>query len=103
MRAEHRYRLMLAMASPTRPPLDAAVTEPGDVDDRDPRPTPDDSGGGDREPPGDWDVGTMTCSTADCDDLPEIDSAELCAVDPSDAELAFSFAPMEIVLDGVAI
>lgn len=114
MRAEHRYRIMLAMTSSTRPqqgpgatmsPAAPAATtstvaapHPGGV-------APDalDSDGDDLSPAWDADVGTAPCSPDDCDDLPEIDADALSAIEPSDAELAFTFAPLEIVLDGVAI
>ncbi len=102
MRAQHRYQIMLSMASQSRKPLHEAVTEPGDYDEP-ARPEADDSAGEVEPVQADWDIGTMECSADDCDDLPELDESELCALEPSEAELAFSFAPVEILLDGVAI
>lgn len=102
MRAQHRYQIMLAMASQHRKPLHEAVTEPGDYDEPS-RPTTADTAGEEEPAQADWDIGSMECSTADCDDLPELDESELCALEPSEAELSFSFAPVEILLDGVAI
>ena len=105
MRAQHRYQIMLAMAAAHRRPLAEAVTEPGDYDVPE-RPAPGDSEGDEESPPVDWDTGMVTCTAADCDELPEIEADALCAiepVEPSEAELAFCFAPVEILLDGVAI
>ncbi|MBM4391665.1 MAG: hypothetical protein FJ090_11130 [Deltaproteobacteria bacterium] len=102
MRAQHRYQIMLAMASRGRKPLHETVTQPGDYDEPG-RPQAEDSTGEAEPVPTDCDVGTMECSHGDCGDLPELDASALRALEPSEAEPAFSPAPTEITFDGMAI